>query len=363
MAGFVKVKTRRAPSPLMRRTLMSAAMVFFAAGAAQAADTLLRYEQRVQRATEIVSRIKKADSTQTGDFVADVKTLLPRSEQVELGDQTITVDNAWLHILLDSYYRKTASDPPAQLEEARTRLVALREQLLRLENESGGGGNLQERRDALQRILSQPEFKEKKEDYLTTLYKRVRKAVITFLSDIATKLFRLIFGERGESGWLFRGIVILIAGAFVAAAVVMFITRRPVRKKAKAKTQIVLDEEIGPDISAKDLLNDALAAYKAGDFRLGIRRLYIALLYQLGERGIIELDRHATNREYMRRAAAVAPLEAPMRYLTERFDYFWYGKFPAAESDFSEYKATFDQAARVTLSSPGLDSAKSKAGV
>jgi hypothetical protein len=38
---------------------------------------------------------------------------------------------------------------------------------------------------------------------------------------------------------------------------------------------------------------------------------------------------------------SVAP---PMRYLTDRFDYFWYGKFPSTEEEFSTCLARYEEA-------------------
>ncbi|HEY6332441.1 MAG TPA: DUF4129 domain-containing protein [Blastocatellia bacterium] len=332
------------------------------ANKARAADTLLRYEQRIARAAEVVDRIKQvANPSDAEELTQDVETLVPKSEQVEFDGQTAMVDNSWLYSLLDSRQRKRGAGSTERLDEARTRLLALREQLLRVENEKEGGTDPETRHDRLNRILARPEFTQKKEDRLAKFVARVREAIYTFAQRLFTKLFRLIFGERGEAGWIFRGFVILVIALFVAVAVMMIVRWRPSRKKARPRKRIVLDEEIGPDVTSKDLLGEALEAYKKGDFRLGIRRLYIALLYELGERDIITLDRHATNNEYLKKAAAVGPLQAPMRYLTERFDYFWYGRFPADSSDFSAFKASFDQATRVAASYSGQKNGQQRA--
>jgi hypothetical protein len=350
---FSKLSPARFRSATLRLST-SCVLLVLAATVADAADSLLRYEQRVARAAEIVGRIKKvANPSDAEELTQDVETLLPKSEQVEFGGQTVWVDNSWLYSLLDSRQRKKGQPSSERLDEARSRLLALREQLLQSENgkENGKeGGDLQTRRDRLERILAQPQYNEKKDNSFANLVARVREGIYRFVLRILAKMYRLLFGERGEAGWVFRAFVIGVVVIFVAVAALMIARRRPVRKKPAPRKRIVLDEEIGPDVSSKDLLGQALEAYKKGDFRLGIRRLYIALLYELGERDIITLDRHATNNEYLKKAAAVGPLQAPMRYLTERFDYFWYGRFPADSKDFSAYKASFDQAAQVAAS-------------
>jgi len=335
----------------MAKVLVSAILILlFAIAATAAADTLLGYEQRVQRASEIARRIK-ARPTNAAELADDIETLLPKSEQVEFSGHTIYVDNSWLHTILESYKRRPNADTStAQLDELRTKLSALDDQLVKLENQPGDQSKAENGRDALNRILSRSEFQERKDDFVTAAYKRVREAVIRLGQRVLAALFKLVFGERGEAGWLFRGFVIFVVLVFLAVAIYMIVKRRPVRRKARLARQIILDEEIGPNTNSKDLLNDALTAYRNGEFRLGIRRLYIALLYEMGERGIIELDRHATNNDYLKKTAGFAPLAGPMRYMTERFDYFWYGRFPASKEDFSAYKATFDLATQAVES-------------
>ena len=106
----------------------------------------------------------------------------------------------------------------------------------------------------------------------------------------------------------------------------------------------MLGEEIDEDMRPSDFADAAIAAARAGDFRTGIRKLYIALLYELSERQLIELDANATNREYLSKVSRFSTLLPAMGYLTDRFDYFWYGMFPSSEQDFSSYLASYREA-------------------
>ena len=108
----------------------------------------------------------------------------------------------------------------------------------------------------------------------------------------------------------------------------------------------MLGEEIAADGTSHDLAEAALYAARAGDFRAAVRKLYVSLLYELSERNLIELDESATNHEYLNRVSRFGALVGPMRYLTERFDYVWYGMFPSSEEDFAACLASYEEAMR-----------------
>ena len=115
-------------------------------------------------------------------------------------------------------------------------------------------------------------------------------------------------------------------------------------KARRKKTRLVLGEEIAADSTSRELAEAGLAAARAGDFRTAVRKLYVSLLYEMSERNLIELDDSATNHEYLTRVSRFTSLVGPMRYLTERFDYVWYGMFQSSEQDFAAYFARYEEA-------------------
>ena len=106
----------------------------------------------------------------------------------------------------------------------------------------------------------------------------------------------------------------------------------------------MLGEEIPADGTSRQLAEAGLAAARAGDFRTAVRKLYVSLLYELSERNLIELEDSATNHEYLNKASRLSGLAGPMRYLTDRFDYVWYGMFPSSEDDFAAYLVHYEEA-------------------
>ena len=81
-----------------------------------------------------------------------------------------------------------------------------------------------------------------------------------------------------------------------------------------------------------------------GDFRAAIRKLYVSLLFELERQGMIRLQAATTNREYLAKIRQQVGLYPVMTFLTDRFDYFWYGKFTSSQTDFDEFLSRYREA-------------------
>ncbi|HKV37574.1 MAG TPA: DUF4129 domain-containing protein [Blastocatellia bacterium] len=313
-----------------------------AAPSALSASTLFNYEQRVKSASEELERAT-TDRDYTAEGISHANQLLPAREQVQVGSRWVQVDNQWLHNLLDSYSDGRSRYEHTELEQAAGRLNALHDHLLQLEKElasnTAGGKDPQAE---VNRILARPEFQPKKEDPVTRAIRRIKEKVYAFVEEFEARLYRLFFGAKGESSWLFRGLIVLVLAG--AVTLIVFMARKLRTKSPRKKKVTILGEEIDQNMSPGDLTSVAMAAARSGDFRTAIRKLYIALLYELSERSMIELKANATNHEYLSRVSGHPALTAPMRYLTDCFDYFWYGMFPPSREDFTSYLARYGEA-------------------
>ncbi|HEY0432001.1 MAG TPA: DUF4129 domain-containing protein, partial [Pyrinomonadaceae bacterium] len=118
------------------------------------------------------------------------------------------------------------------------------------------------------------------------------------------------------------------------------------KRKGKAKARIVLGEQLEPDQSALDLLSEAEGLARRGELRAAIRRAYIALLVELGDRKIISLAQHKTNRDYLRAVREVEPLYGNVKQLTDSFERHWYGLAQATETDWQAFRSAYHQALR-----------------
>ena len=324
------------------------------AGAASGAARLLNYENRVVRAAEQVTRIK-ADREYSEEGVSYIKKLLPKTEQIEVEGRVVTVDNTWLHEGLGDYEKETdAQRRLAKLNETEGWLRELDEHLRRAET-AASEADASESREKLRSILARPEFQPEQQTRLGRLVKEVRQKVRDFLGEIYSAFGRLIerlFGASAKSGWVS---MVLVVALFLAAAYGVVRMARAIRpRKRHDKKRRVLGEEIPEGATSRDLAEAALKSARAGDFRAGVRNLYLSLLCELSDRGLIELDESATNHEYLERVASLASVAPAMRYLTDRFDYLWYGKFPSTEEEFStclaRYREAMDQARALSQS-------------
>ena len=328
----------------MSRVALVLLLTLLVAAEVSAAKALLDYEKHVFRAAEQIGRIK-ADADYSEEGISHIKELLPRSEQIEFDGRQMSVDNTWLYVLLDSYAaEKDPQQRIARLNEAAGRLRALDDHLRRAE--AAASGELSDSRDKIREILGRPAYQPEEETQVGAFVKKVWRKVRGFVGEILSALTRLLerlFGAGAGSGWISKVMLVLVLGtALIVAVVLARRLRRPQPKRKK--TRLVLGEEIAADGTSGELAEAGLAAARAGDFRTAIRKLYVSLLYELVERNLIELEDGATNHEYLRKASRFTALAGPMRYLTERFDYVWYGMFPSSEDDFAAYLARYEEA-------------------
>ena len=329
---------------MIRKTPPILLCAFLLASQAAAGSRLLNYENRVVRAAEQIERIK-ADREYGDEGIVYIKRLLPKSEQIEFDGREVSVDNRWLHEMLDAY--ASEKDPQqriAKLNELSGRLRSLDDHLRRAE--TAGSLDSSDAGEKIREILSRPAYQPEPETPIGAFLKKVMRKIRGFLGEIYTALTRLLerlLGAGAGSGWigkLLLGLVLLLG--VVAVVRLGRKIRRPQSKRKKSR--VVLGEEVAVDSTSRDLAEAGFAAARAGDFRTAVRKLYVSLLYELAEQGLIELEDSATNHEYLRKAARFGGVAAPMGYLTERFDYVWYGMSPSSEDDFADYVARYLEA-------------------
>ena len=83
---------------------------------------------------------------------------------------------------------------------------------------------------------------------------------------------------------------------------------------------------------------------RQGELRAAIRKAYVALLVELGDRNLITLAQHKTNRDYLNSVKSIPPLHTTMRSLTDTFELHWYGFAEATENDWNNFRSRYHQA-------------------
>lgn len=229
------------------------------------------------------------------------------------------------------------------------RLRALGERLK--EKETSTSAKKDEDKARLAEILRRPEYNKAAAE--GSALERLWQKFVNWLA----KLIRSLFPKTkplppgGERALSRVALIIVVAVSLAVIAFVIwkfaprFLSRRG-KKKQKREARIVLGERLEPDQTSADLLAQAETLARNGDLRAAIRKAYIALLCELGDRKIVSLAQHKTNRDYLNSVRERARLYSSMRQLTTSFELHWYGFQPAAESDWAEFRTGYQQALR-----------------
>lgn len=313
------------------------------------------YHKQIQQAATALDTLAFADETEDGpaydkralETIAGVRTLIPQTQTVEWNGLSFTTDNAWLHQELEKYSTVMKRERPELVQRITERLQAIGERLSELLTPSAGKpANKADARQRLAAILQRPEYARKGPQQ--TALARLIKQFLEWFQNLFPKPKPFSPGSAGILSKIAQIIVILIALAVLAYVVKLFLPRlirnRKPRKKAKQEARIVLGEKLEPDQSATNLLAEAEALARRGELRIAIRKAYIALLVELGDRKIISLAQHKTNRDYLRAVRERQTLYSDVKQLTESFEQHWYGLAQATENDWVAFRSGYEAA-------------------
>jgi hypothetical protein len=321
------------------------------------ATTVAQYRERVGKAVILLHELEADDANarEAGEPATlaatfeRVRLLLPVKETVEATTGSWEVNNLWLHQAL-SECEKAPVGPPRleKLDRITVRLQALGVRLNELDNAAPtDSASKYQNKARLEEILRRSEYQKKPTEagLLARLWQRLMK----WLSNLFPKT-EPTGSSTGATviSKIAQIFVVILALAVIAYVVSKFAPRvfrnRGSRKKQKREARIILGERLEPDQTAGDLLADAEALARMGDLRAAIRKAYIALLCELGDRKIIRLAQHKTNRDYLGSVSDIKPLYEEMRKLTRSFESHWYGLLPAAEIDWASFRNGYRKA-------------------
>ena len=278
--------------------------------------------------------------------VEKVRSAFPMSQPVELEKGTWTTDNTWLHAALDDLLRANVEDRSIKLTGVLEWLLALDDRLTELENAEKVDDHKGAAKQKLESILARPEYASASRGP-TALTRLIRD----FIRWIESLLPDLPDAQPGRPS--FGSYVVMIAIVALAVLIVVYVGwllfrrfKQPVklRVRKKREARIVLGERLRPEDTATDLLAEAEALARNGDLRAAIRKGYIALLVELGDRNVISLAQYKTNRDYLRSVSSRPQLYSPLRRLTESFERHWYGFAQATPNDWQDFRAGYREA-------------------
>lgn len=332
-----------------------AALLLLLGASFATATPLETYSERIRQALIVLDSLpqwKKVESNADYKRRVDAalqhigETVLP-VETIEWGGTTVAVDNKWLAEALARYAQIPEADSARreiELTQLTERLKALAERFAELGRDTSGASKDEEKKK-LDAILQRTEYSDKADEgsALSRLWQRFRQ----WLRNLFPKRNPLAPGTSSTLSGFAQLIVIALAVAVIVYVLwkfaPMFRRQGGGRGGERREARIVLGERLEPDQTSADLLAEAERLARAGDLRAAIRKGYVALLCELGDRKIIGLAEHKTNRDYLSAVRSIEPLYGQMQQLTRSFENHWYGFIPATENDWHSFRSGFQR--------------------
>ncbi len=346
-------------------------LVACASTKAAAPISLAEYRERIGQATIALDSLSSFDevlsereaAARTGSTLREVRRAVPPKLVVEWNGAPTEVNNAWLDDALKEYEKSSThakggdealsrAGRAEQLARITERLHALGERLDEVLKGTAAGAtrSKDEEKARLASILRRSEYnKAAGESALARLWARFKR----WLRSLFPKRERVVEEPQPRIPVLTKSaeiFIIVLALAVIAYAAWKFVPRflrnRVVKRRKKGEARVVLGEHLAPDQTAFDILAEAERLARSGDIRGAIRKGYIALLCELGDRKILRLAQHKTNRDYLRAVADHRPLHGEMQLMTNSFENHWYGYAPGSLEDWATFRLHYEQALR-----------------
>jgi Domain of unknown function (DUF4129) len=310
------------------------------------------YQKNLQKAItalDTLGQIDEEESPETFqrrliDTTAAIRNVLPEKESIESDGSVVEVDNSWFHKRLREF--ETSSEP--ERSTIRTQLIeslkSIEQRVNELEKARATSLSKADANKQLGEILARSEYGSQsgKTSALNRLLARFFRWLLQFLPQGSR-----LSPSHGSPLTAVAQVVVVALAALVIVYVLIKMLRhfrgrsQPTKAKKRKEPRIVLGEKLEPEASSSDLLADAEALARAGEVRAAIRKTYIALLVELGDRKLISLAQHKTNRDYLRSVNGSPTLYQNMRGLTESFERHWYGFAEAAPADWQNFKTAY----------------------
>ena len=316
-----------------------------------AAIPIAEYQQNLKRAINELVKVVEVDKDWNDDdfqnrlleTIETVRATLPEHQTVEVDGEVCNVDNSSLHKNLEDLKRLSSTDQFDRVDQITELLKAIEARITELQAAVARKQSKEEAKSKLETILARPEYATEQRG--PNAISRLIRDFIRWLQSILPKRRAVEPGRVDLISLIAQILVIGVALAVLVYVVRILLTRfgrtRKTKKPKKKEARIVLGERLEPEATATDLLSQAEILARNGDLRAAIRKAYIAFLVELGDRKMISLAQHKTNRDYLNSVKSVPPLHATMRGLTDSFERHWYGFEQATPDDWQDFRAGY----------------------
>lgn len=192
------------------------------------------------------------------------------------------------------------------------------------------------RLDVLENVLARPEFQTQ-----LTFWQRFTR----WLAQLWERFFPETQGNGTSVGWM-GPLVGWTLGILAAVALIVLLSYWIQRLVGSFISNAEIEHDSGLDgdpISAQQARKQAAQQAEAGNYRGAVRRLYLAALLTMEEKGAIRHDRSQTNREVLAQVKYDEGVASHLRPIVETFDDVWYGVHEPDHQTYTDYTQEVDQ--------------------
>jgi Domain of unknown function (DUF4129) len=328
----------------------------FVCPANASAIPIAEYQQRLKQViNELVKVVAVTKDFNEADFenrmpdiIEFVRNTLPEHLTVEVDGEVYNVDNSSLHKNLEDLEKLPGASQFEKVQHIIQFLQAIEARVAERQAAVASGVSKEQAKSKLESILARPEYATEQRG--PNALSRLIRDFISWLQNLFPKRAPVEPGRVDFISLIAQILVIGLALAVLLYVVKILLTRfrrtRKTKKPRKKEARIVLGERLEPEATATDLLSQAEILARNGELRAAIRKAYIALLVELGDRKMISLAQHKTNRDYLNSVKSIPPLHATMRGLTDSFERHWYGFEQTTPDDWQNFRAGYLAALR-----------------
>ena len=335
-------------------SLVLLALLSFGASTA-AAIPLAEYRGNLERAIADVESLIEIDADESDtdyearfkETIDAIRTAVPANQDVEWEKATWSTDNTWLHKTLHELQNGPVEEREMKLERLAEWLRSVNQRVKDFSDAQKVNEDKAASKQKLEGILARPEYEFGPGGQ--SALSRLLLDFIRWLQEWLPEMPRISPGRASMTSFVLQ--VVVVATALLLILYIgrlLFIRfRRPRKAKVRKKSRearIVLGERLQPEATATDLLAEAEALARNGDLRAAIRKGYIALLVELGDRNVISLAQYKTNRDYLRAVTNRPQIHSPLKKLTESFERHWYGFVQATPDDWQDFRTGYREA-------------------
>ncbi len=350
---------KRLVGSLMRAAILLMLMLVFKTAASPV--TLDDYKAKIDSARilaiEVEDSLRDDGDEIAGplsrEFAAQIRKDFPASERIEWEGGTVETANQWMLDKVGALEGEADSKKKlVPIVEIREHLSSISFKLHELEKNAAADRTKDKDNQKLGEILRREEYQKPQEKQESAVQRWLRE----FLEWLESMFPKPNVPSQAFSGMgyltvfvqvlLYAALLGLLGFLLYKIVPKIFPQFKRTRNPRPKKERTILGEELGEDVTAVDLFDEAERLAREGNLRGAIRKGYIALLCELSDRKVIGLARNKTNRDYLRDVRSRRDLHPRLKSVTDTFERHWYGFQESADQDWARFRDEYKEAIR-----------------